>query len=597
MRSYIVGFAIAVGALIVAVSFWVVTKATNDTAATKIVFSKAPIADLSFFDRLTVSDPLAGQPAEPTATDAASTEVTDSSSILDTVIGLLPTSLTGKTSTPAPVVASTTTTVTPVPVQKQEDLTPQGEAPAKVTVTTPAEDVLVDPVPATPAPIAEAPTPETPAVTDAVEKPSLLERLLPNSTTTDTGLSFAERLARGKAAFAAGSFREAVTEFAAAAKLDAESSEALIRLAEAQLYDKSYEQALANLTAVEKLDATNPSIFVLRGRIAIRMGRFPAAVEHFAKAGEKASFWQGVMDAFYDRADEAKQLFAAVVQQGGLAANQAQIFLDAYAEYAKFPDSPKSHLDTLIARSLIRIGEHDLAAEKLRIVVTEKPDYLSAWTLLGFAEYHRGGYDKAKSALETAYRLNGADSKTQYLLGETLFVLKKYTEAERYLLLAKENRYPNQRELAKALADLYFAMNRYAEAADNYAAMVATSKTSPDDFVRPVYLYLDKLKDGQAAWLVAKLAMKNHPESAMSWNLAGWVSIANGYLPEAREYLAKAESIDPNLPAVQLNLGRYFEGTGDIESARTAYQKAYDLDRDGSVGNQAAERFNALLKK
>ena len=32
------------------------------------------------------------------------------------------------------------------------------------------------------------------------------------------------------------------------------------------------------------------------------------------------------------------------------------------------------------------------------------------------------------------------------------------------------------------------------------------------------------------------------------------------------------------------------------EKAITAYQKAYDLDQNGSIGRQAAERYNELLK-
>ncbi|MCK5472245.1 hypothetical protein KAI54_03605, partial [Candidatus Gracilibacteria bacterium] len=110
-----------------------------------------------------------------------------------------------------------------------------------------------------------------------------------------------------------------------------------------------------------------------------------------------------------------------------------------------------------------------------------------------------------------------------------------------------------------------------------------------------ISLYLEKMKDGRNAWNLANLAKQRFPEEAFAHNLAGWVSLVNGYLPEAKNYLESSIRLDPQLPWPHFNLGRYFEKIDDRNSALAAYREAWRLDESGAVGTIAARNYNLLL--
>ena len=53
--------------------------------------------------------------------------------------------------------------------------------------------------------------------------------------------------------------------------------------------------------------------------------------------------------------------------------------------------------------------------------------------------------------------------------------------------------------------------------------------------------------------------------------------------------------MDPEFPAAHYNIGKLYEEQGRDDLALDSYQKAYELDANGSIGNLAAKRYNSLL--
>jgi len=550
MRDHIIPFAIAVGTLVIAVSVWVVLQAQTPSV-TPIVFPETTTNEQGFFDRLGFSDPLdsIAAPTEP----AVVTEPVD---------------------TPADIPFDTPADVAPAdPVA--ETSTDTGFFSFDFGSTEPTTD--------TPADVAEAIVPPRPADTAPVSQP----------------VTYEDHMAAAASALLATEYAVAVTHFSAAAQLQSEHIEPLLGLAEAQYYLRDYDKARANLAAVEQIDPTHPELMLLTGRILLRQEKFPDAEQVFARAGDTGTFYRAVMAAFYDRTDEAAELFRRVADTADAAhAADANTFLTSYSEYAIFPDSPKAHLDTLLARSFVSIGEYELAIAKLTPVVAADPAYRDAWTLLGYAELARTEHELARQALQTAYDLDSTHPDTQYLLGLTFIELKNYTEAERFLLLAEESNPDRATKISRRLAEIYFETGNHRAAADRYTALLTASEsTSIQDYIRPTHLYLDLAGDGRAAWTVASLALERHGDTAMAYNLAGWVSVANNYLPEAKSYLDRAIELDPNLAAAHYNLGRYYQAAGDLDNALASYKQAFELDPTGSVGKLAAERYNGLINQ
>ncbi|MDD3066576.1 MAG: tetratricopeptide repeat protein [Candidatus Gracilibacteria bacterium] len=402
----------------------------------------------------------------------------------------------------------------------------------------------------------------------------------PTTATTETA---------GEKALSEGDFEAAAAAFAKAAKSDSTDVASLVKLAEAQIGLNDYKQARSNLTAAEKLDATYSGIFIQRGRILLREEKFVEATREFAKATSGGNFWKGLMAAFFDKADEAKSLLAPLSDNGSHA------IMEAYQEYAQYPDSPKLHIDTLLARAFNQLGEFELAIAKIKPVIASNPDYRDAWLLLGYAQFAKENYTAAKQSWETAYSLDTTKPETQYFLGLVNFELKDFANAEKLLLLAKENQFtPNG--LDEKLAEAYFKQDKFREAAtvlNDYLEKNPQAKI--EEFIRAIYLYLEKLGEGKEAWNLAALAMQRYPENALAYNFAGWVSLRNKFLPEAKTQLEKAITLDKNLPWPHYNLGLYYEETGNLNAALDTYKATYNLDKAGSVGALAAASYNRLL--
>ncbi|MFH0776340.1 MAG: tetratricopeptide repeat protein [Patescibacteria group bacterium] len=401
--------------------------------------------------------------------------------------------------------------------------------------------------------------------------------------------TFQERMQSGEEFLKLENFEKAASEFAAAAANEPSAIEPLLNLAEAQVQLKEFDKARANLIAAEQLDATNPDIFILRGIIFLREENFLEAEKAFAKGGETANFWRGLISAFFDKTDEAKKFL------GQTSDARAPKILSAYAEYETFPDSPKTHLDTLLTRAFLAIGEYELALAKIGPVLEDDANYRDAWLLTGYAQFAKQKFELARQSWQTAYALDPGKPETQYFLGLANFELGNFAEAEKFLLLARENRVAAH-DLDAKLIELYFAQGKYRAAADLLAKKISQNQnTALEDFTQPVSLYLEKLRDGRSAWNLANLAMQRFPKSAMAYNLAGWVSLANGYQVEARAQLEQAVKLDPSLPWPYYNLGQLFEKSGKRDAALAAYHEAFDLDTTGPAGLLAARNYNRLL--
>ena len=81
----------------------------------------------------------------------------------------------------------------------------------------------------------------------------------------------------------------------------------------------------------------------------------------------------------------------------------------------------------------------------------------------------------------------------------------------------------------------------------------------------------------------------------MAYNLLGWSQTGTKDYRDAEANLKKALEVDPKLAAAYYNLGRLYQDQNRKPLALSAYQKAYEMDQSGSIGNLAAEHYNSLL--
>ena len=94
---------------------------------------------------------------------------------------------------------------------------------------------------------------------------------------------------------------------------------------------------------------------------------------------------------------------------------------------------------------------------------------------------------------------------------------------------------------------------------------------------------------------LAKIAHTTFPDNPLTYNLLGWSYLGLKNYTEAEKQLTKAIELDPNMAAAHYNLGNLYLEKEDNEKALNMYQKAYELDQNGSIGNLAAKKYNELL--
>src|SRR5690606_38326582 len=128
-----------------------------------------------------------------------------------------------------------------------------------------------------------------------------------------------------------------------------------------------------------------------------------------------------------------------------------------------------------------------------------------------------------------------------------------------------------------------------------YERVIELNNQDLEAYTRPIWIYLDFLNQPQQALTLAEIAVTLFPQEAVAQNLLGWSQTGMGNYLEAEQSLNLALQLDPGLAAAHYNLGQLHQEQRKYELALRAYQQAYQMDQNGSIGNLAAQAYNDLL--
>lgn len=392
----------------------------------------------------------------------------------------------------------------------------------------------------------------------------------------------------------------AIHEYTQAAQENPEASEPYQKIGLIHFQHQDFEKALINFNTAQKLTPNNLEINLYIARTYLGLTEYNQAknlLDTLTEENQLLKLYQGLLAAFYNETDRAKELFTQTIEISTTEeTNQkAQTFLNAYQEYENTQGTQAVYLKILLGNAYVQSGEYNLAKEILFEVIKEKNDYRDAWILLGYTYLEEQAYNDALKALETALEMNPIKAETLFFLGLTHFGLDNYEQAIHHLELAKDNGFEPLIQVQQKLAELYVLTENYEKAIENYEAVINQNSSDLEYFIRPIWIYIDKLKQAEKALTLAQKAFNIHPKNALSYNFLGWAYLALNDHPKATENLNQAININPNLGAAYLNFGQLYETQGLPEKAKENYQKAYQLSTNTSVGNLAAEKYNRLV--
>ncbi len=421
----------------------------------------------------------------------------------------------------------------------------------------------------------------------------------------ELNLSYEERLEKGDYYFERGFLTFASNEYVRAANLEPNRIDPYLKLVKTHFELRNYNKALSNAEMVLQINPNHLETRFDMIRIYIKLSDFDTAKNLLdsypvtSTPDARVLYYQGLLSALFGSHDTASKFLkeAQVAATDAELSDHISIVLDAYQEFNFTQAGEELYLSSLLARSFNKVTEYEMAIHLLKESLKERGDLRDGWILLGFAYLNLEKYQFALTAFEKAYSLDSEWPTTQYFLGITHKELGHTEDSIVFFNLALTNEFQPQVVIYRHLADLYFEAQDYENSADAYEKVLEVSKDDVNSFVRPVWLYLDFIKEPEKALKLAETAALTFPESAMSYNLLGWSYIGTGDEDKAERNLKKALEINPNLAAAHYNLGHLYEEQNRHELALEAYQDAYNLDSSGSIGNMAAQAYNELLKE
>ena len=414
--------------------------------------------------------------------------------------------------------------------------------------------------------------------------------------------SYDEYMQRGKLFEQNEYYTLAVSQFEAAAKLDPTNTEPLVQIG--RMYFKNNDFINAKLSFDKALqlkpDNTNIKVYLVRTLLSDKkIDDAVRVINTVENHNQNSKYYQGLISLVQYNFDQGKAYLQESINLGNSddIKNKANNFLNSFNEFNFNQGSPISYLKTLLGKSFEETGEYQLSIQMLFSVLKEKKDYRDAWIVLGYSYLKIGKYTDAIEALEQAKKLDDKIANTTFYLGLAYYGVNNLQKAAENLELAKQNGYQPVIQIEQKLADIYLELKDYKQAGIHYENVISLNSKDINYFIRPIWLYIEKLNSPEKALQLAQMASNTHPGTAMSYNLLGWANISAGNFPQANTYFKKALMIDPKLSAVYLNYGQLFEKQKDYQNAISYYKKAYELGNGDSISQSAAAHYNSVLNE
>ncbi|MBU0727805.1 tetratricopeptide repeat protein [Patescibacteria group bacterium] len=418
----------------------------------------------------------------------------------------------------------------------------------------------------------------------------------------EENLSYDERIEKGDYYYDRGFLTFASNEYVKAANLEQNRIEPYQKLLLTNLELGDYDKASINAEVILDMVPGDLETQFLLAQIYIKQSEFESAetILDTLLASDikdaRISYYKGLLRIVFDDHDGGRKYLKQALSESNDDNLDKKInyFLNSYTEYEFAKAAEELYLAELLSRAFNKAEEYEMAIYKLKSVLKTRSDLRDAWVLFGFAYLNLENYYFAQSAFERAYELDSQWPTTQYFLGLTHAELGNTDEAVIYLNYSLSNLFEPEIVVHQKLADLYLETQDYESAVKAYEKVLELNNQDINSFVRPVWIYLDFLNQPDKAIVHAEAAVIAFPDNALSYNLLGWSQTGTGDQMSAEENLLKAIDMDPNLAAAQYNLGRLYESQNRKSMALEAYQKAYELDSSGSIGNLSAQRYNDL---
>jgi tetratricopeptide (TPR) repeat protein len=332
----------------------------------------------------------------------------------------------------------------------------------------------------------------------------------------------------------------------------------LAAIADAQVFQQHYADALANYEKARKLKADFADALSGEARCLVAMSRTTEAVDRVLAVMNKfdKEVWPRIaLVAVYSRTNQPAEAFKVI--RTGLVAR---------------PDWEQGYV--MLADLLIQDKKMDDARKALTVGLANLPKSVPLRSAMATIEVNVNRPESARKILQLLAE------EFQALYGESperIDKLRPYLPSIRIYSLALYNL--GQTDEALKWGMMLYALDPTDVAnANNMAWILAENK-----------------KDYTRAGDVIRRCLNLLPNHPQILDTAGWIAFLSGKYPEAADNLLASIKYGDNAEA-HYHLGRVYEARDRMDEARTEYQKAIDMGLEGKDLEDAQKRVKQARK-
>lgn len=323
---------------------------------------------------------------------------------------------------------------------------------------------------------------------------------------------------------------------------------ALKKLASMQLQRREFDAARDTIATLKSENPNNDDVLFLEGILALRQGKNDAAVKIFEKKPDAPQSMYGVGLVAIARGDHdaAQASLNRAVQSGDpVIRTFSTTILQAYSDFALFPDGQNIHIQTLLARALAQVNECETALQLVTPVTSVQPKYRDAWIVKGFCEFNTERTQEALASLEQAYALDPEKPEIQYFLARTHAALGDPANAVTFLQYAILNSFKPEKDARELLVDYALELGNTALALEQRRLISESPDSDLTAYSKYIDLAINTNNNSLEALTAAKNALARWPDNAVALTLAGKAALAAGLPEDATSYIERALKIDP----------------------------------------------------
>jgi len=224
----------------------------------------------------------------------------------------------------------------------------------------------------------------------------------------------------------------------------------------------------------------------------------------------------------------------------------------------------------------------------------------------GAAHLRNGRKTQALRAFDRAVALSPSDVETYMVVTGLLTNEEMYEESITYISRGIARPRPGDSrpdlgisrlwdsELYTTLGDVYYHLNRIAEAEDAYRQAILLNKNNASACNNWGYMYADLGVRLDKSLRLTKHAVDLEPGNGCFVDSVGWAYFQKSDTGNAVKCLRRAVDLRPSDPEIRYHLGRAYEAAGNTEAALLEYRKALKLS---TSHEPARERIRYLRSK